>query len=668
MGASRTASDRPAHPPQPRRAATAPVLAPAASLPRPPSPTGSTTSSVSHTASAISNIPRPSPDELVETLYSHPSVRIISFTTSQRDFAPPRTPSKNTPSPLPPSSHLERTIAAGALKIYRAPGSVAFLSCGSALQPILPKSQCWCIDEDNSRFVLQIRRPQYWRIEVPVEDPDDALRAEMLRDILDRILLFEKTECPFERSFTVALDPETPIKKKAWSAEGKHLISSAFSDLASADSPIAISRDKWVNGVKPGLWPAGDGTPDGRDRSFEEEPDSEAHGNERNVGRLGPHMFGTEEDEDAAGASPRRAVTRPKKPSSTGNVLETGTRHDKSPRGSPGAYEGTTANQRKADSRQGYSLSDQNDDGEDSLASLEGSGRVAPVNLARKRVTRMLAGRSFTAHSPPTSNSSAPSESNEQVATKSTPPRRPPTAARGHAPRASPTSASTRAPDVSSDPEGFESPEPVSQTAGSLADTATLNNATDLDPGQGDSADPSPRSTRFAVDSETRSKGSGPPTLDGQILAHRRTHANSLSISRPVLSPFPPAASLFSTVSRQTPESRLAAMRRLSAALMHKTIEILLSPPTYLIKLMLQVAAKIIAGEWRGLLVGFDDAGREIPVQWDYSDDEFSDLSDIEECTAADGLSKYGGSATRKVVRRRTRSGREDDNNSSDVD
>ncbi|KAI1288811.1 inheritance of peroxisomes protein 1-domain-containing protein [Xylaria venustula] len=652
MGASRTASDRPAHPPQPRRAATAPVLAPAASLPRPPSPTGSTTSSVSHTASAISNIPRPSPDELVETLYSHPSVRIISFTTSQRDFASPRTPSKNAPAPLPPSSQLERTIAAGALKIYRAPGSVAFLSCGSALQPILPKSQCWCIDEDNSRFVLQIRRPQYWRIEVPVADPDDALRAEMLRDILERILLFEKTECPFERSFTVALDPETPIKKKAWSAEGKHLISSAFSDLASADSPIPISRDKWVNGVKPGVWPAGDGDGGRRDHPFEQEQDSEAHGNDKSVGRLGPHMFGAEEDEDSAGASTRRVVMRPKRTGSgAGNVPE-----------------GTTANQRKTEQRQGYSLSDQKDEEEDSLASLEGSGRVAPVNLARKRVTRMLAGRSYTAHSPPASNSSAQPDLNEQVTAKSTQPRRPPTVAKGHAPRASLTSTSSRAADVSSDPESCESPELVSQTASSLADTTTLNNATGLDPDEGGSADPSPRSTRFAVDSETRSKGSGPPTLDGQILAHRRTHANSLSISRPVLSPFPPAASLFATVSRQTPESRLAAMRRLSAALMHKTIEILLSPPTYLIRLMLQVAAKIIAGEWRGLLVGFDDAGREIPVQWDYSDDDFSDLSDTEGYTTADRISKNGDSAPRRGVRRRTRSGHDDGDDSCDVD
>ncbi|MBE3047617.1 hypothetical protein IMZ48_34910, partial [Candidatus Bathyarchaeota archaeon] len=103
--------------------------------------------------------------------------------------------------------------------MYRAPGSVAFLNCGSALQPILPRSQCWCIEQDSSRFVLQIRRPQYWRIELPVADPEDARREELLRGILDGVLLFEKTRCPFQRAFTVRLpepEVEAPVMKRPW--------------------------------------------------------------------------------------------------------------------------------------------------------------------------------------------------------------------------------------------------------------------------------------------------------------------------------------------------------------------------------------------------------------------------------------------------------------------
>ncbi|KAL1887818.1 hypothetical protein Cpir12675_006404 [Ceratocystis pirilliformis] len=145
----------------------------------------------------------------VETLYSHPNVKIIAFSATART-APRGSASQHSPKEvLTWSSHMERTIAVGAFKIYRAPGSVAFLNCGSALQPILPKSQCWCLDEEGSRFVLQIRRPQYWRIELPLDSSDDCHRAEILRDILSGILLFEKTVCPFERTFAVEIS-DTP--------------------------------------------------------------------------------------------------------------------------------------------------------------------------------------------------------------------------------------------------------------------------------------------------------------------------------------------------------------------------------------------------------------------------------------------------------------------------
>lgn len=48
---------------------------------------------------------------------------------------------------------------------------------------------------------------------------DEEIRtAHRLREVLDKILQFEKTPCPFERSFTVELPetPKTPIKKRTW--------------------------------------------------------------------------------------------------------------------------------------------------------------------------------------------------------------------------------------------------------------------------------------------------------------------------------------------------------------------------------------------------------------------------------------------------------------------
>ncbi|KAL6356957.1 hypothetical protein LRP88_10570 [Fusarium phalaenopsidis] len=143
---------------------------------------------------AAMNAGSPDSDSLVETLYNHPNAKIISFTASGRALSRSPGGPDDEPGSLSWSSQLERTIAVGPFRIYRAPGSVAFLNCGSALQPILPKSQCWCIDEVNSKFVLQIRRPNYWRIELPVQDPEDQTRAEALKGVFDKILQFEKTE------------------------------------------------------------------------------------------------------------------------------------------------------------------------------------------------------------------------------------------------------------------------------------------------------------------------------------------------------------------------------------------------------------------------------------------------------------------------------------------
>jgi hypothetical protein len=166
--------------------------------------------------------PTPQSSALVETLYYHPNIKIISFTASARAIS--RSPTRggdgarDEVGTLSWSSQLERTIAVGPFRIYRAPGSVAFLNCGSALQPILPKSQSWCLDEANSRFVLQIRRPNYWRLELPVEGPENQQLAHALRGVLDKVLQFEKTPCPFKRTFTVHLPepPQEPVKKKPW--------------------------------------------------------------------------------------------------------------------------------------------------------------------------------------------------------------------------------------------------------------------------------------------------------------------------------------------------------------------------------------------------------------------------------------------------------------------
>ncbi|KAI6779473.1 uncharacterized protein J7T54_001889 [Emericellopsis cladophorae] len=155
---------------------------------------------------------------LIETLCVHPDVRIVSFVAAVDALPPSPAIAREQAGTLASTSRLQRTIAVGSCRIYKAPGSVAFISCGAALQPILPKSQCWAIDEHDCTFALQIRRPTFWRIELPSTTEIDLERAKTFRETLSKILQFERTPCPFQRGFTIELpeEPDEPVKKIPW--------------------------------------------------------------------------------------------------------------------------------------------------------------------------------------------------------------------------------------------------------------------------------------------------------------------------------------------------------------------------------------------------------------------------------------------------------------------
>ncbi|KAI2634547.1 inheritance of peroxisomes protein 1-domain-containing protein [Xylaria nigripes] len=795
--------------PRPRRVSTA-------------SDTLSTSSQLSKSSSPASSplAVRPKSEDLVETLYNHPFVKIIAFTSSRYGSSTLLPSSSDTDAPpgsLPPSSRMERTIAVGAFRIYRAPGSVAFLSCGSALQPIFPKSQCWCINQDNSRFVLQIRRPQYWRIEVPVADPEDADRAVLLRDVLDKVLLFEKTECPFERSFTVHLPdpPQEPVKKKAWTAEGKKLIASRFqSDLAPpAQVPKVISRGERATSVsarefpslctepriddgapKPpglgagagflGLFPLnhtlpeeanatssidfvppfpplceadsdsidpleqpavglpnilekitqeptvtsesippsvddevaqdlGAQTPDSSaDRKMTLLQETHAHCTElcrptspeaplSIEAHQSPEPDSFEESEAVGNCnSPIRSETvkgvhlaqipqtTPKLPSVSADATAnpSDTRVPETPR------EICTSNQEE-DSLEADCASDN-----DNPAPFEGSGRVAPINLTRKRMSRMLAGRSFTtipklsiaAFPPvkPKSQSPAKNVSSTQL---------PRALVEGHSPSASTdsfhsvqswsfpatqplASASSSRPES---PQTEHIPSPTERLVlPELPSSHAIapNSAKHAVPGSSiasGSTESNPQYTQAifnnppkkAVSTENALKVSRLSTFEHKVPIRRRSHASNLSISRRDLSPLPPAANLFTPPPGQTSRSRLAVVSRLPAVFVNKTVEILMSPPGHLVSLMLKVAAKIAAGEWRGLVFGFGEAGEQIPVQWDYySDGDFSDLSDSDGYSIPEDISSLRDSVPHTDMRRKTTSADEYDHDGCEVD
>ncbi|KAL2107241.1 hypothetical protein VUR80DRAFT_5529 [Thermomyces stellatus] len=127
-------------------------------------------------------------------------------------------------------------------------------------------------------------------------------------------------------------------------------------------------------------------------------------------------------------------------------------------------------------------------------------------------------------------------------------------------------------------------------------------------------------------------------------IRHRSTA--SISTNR-ALSPLPPAATLFNPKPRavRRPSTRMEVLKRAPMTIVSKTCEILLGPPAYLVRIMLRVAARIVAGEWRGAVMGFGDDGERIPVQWDCEELSESEIDEMdfvmpeeEEC-----VERFGG-------------------------
>ena len=186
-------------------------------------------------------------DAAAEILYSHPSARIIKF-------SPPYSAIRSASNPLPQdldypvdtvetlpwASTTETTMASGLLIIEKVQGSTNFLKSGDVMHAILRNSQCWCVDGE-SKFVLRIRKFQYYRIELPTNSDDDRAKVEELKGLLGRILRFERTPCPFKRGFHVDL-PEsdiTPRRKGRWK---RRQSSVASTTVGETPSPVSSGR------------------------------------------------------------------------------------------------------------------------------------------------------------------------------------------------------------------------------------------------------------------------------------------------------------------------------------------------------------------------------------------------------------------------------------------
>lgn len=103
-----------------------------------------------------------------------------------------------------------------------------------------------------------------------------------------------------------------------------------------------------------------------------------------------------------------------------------------------------------------------------------------------------------------------------------------------------------------------------------------------------------------------------------------RAATTSMAISHTApraLSPLPPAANILNTDLTGRASTAARAIRRIPSSIFNRTCEILITPPAHLISIMLKVAARITAGEWRGFVFGMDEGGEVVDIRWDWTDD-----------------------------------------------
>ncbi|PNH73572.1 hypothetical protein VD0001_g3993 [Verticillium dahliae] len=745
---------------------------------------------------------------LVETLYNHPNVKIIAFTASGRNRArsPGRAPPDEEPGSLASSSQLERTIAVGPFRIYRAPGSVAFLNCGSALQPILPKSQCWCIDEVSNKFVLQIRRPQYWRIEVPVSDPEEKELAHALRGVFDQILQFEKTACPFKRSFTIALPekPKTPIKKRPWTPVRRSITPTAMTIVEATTTPPARttrrkSESPAARQLKASMKAAFTADEDSTSRSEvvsdtvvqrtnvqapetqapeTQTPETQAPETQAPETQAPETQTPEVQVPDARGVPPVSSVPEDGMSTQTEDI----TQDAKQPNDASGRNTADETENREKDVipvTDEISVVEQPESDHNTLEILPGTPAcepdvvilattndvndgarvrteateaelnqeippetgVPPAPMQAQPLSEVRDISTPQSNNPPTllpvqgaeevceelppltairreeTFSVPPELSTPETAVELTPRQTNTTArpdihdflrayeqkAAAEAPKNAdvepsvveedvqlPTAADDDIKSTASGESGTETvgTEPTSaevlegsgvvgarrkklrgfRAGRSLAVPPQLTLITSP-PSKSAASKQSPTrlpedakdtkrtwdAASFGTNESSQESAATAPDMTSEMaeqagkdssadseakstavarrrpsIRHRAT-ASSISVSR-ALSPLPPAANLFSptaTSMRRLPtRSRLDIVRRVPMAIVAKTCEILLSPPSHLMNLMLRVAARIAAGEWRGMMFGYGESGETIPVQWDYSDGELSDWGD----------------------------------------
>ncbi|CAD6569134.1 MAG: hypothetical protein ASARMPREDX12_002215 [Alectoria sarmentosa] len=505
-----------------------------------------------------------------ETLYAHGAGKIVSFNNltslarRHSSISNGRAELQEEPvGTLPWFSTTERTLAAGPLRIYRVLGT-AFLNSGTTLQPLLSKSQCWCVDGE-SKFVLRIRPNAYYRIELPRASSEDKKKVDDFKNVLTKVLQYEVTPCPFKRGFTIDLPqpPRTPVQKRPWrpkplldamSEKAPEVLEDCgdFSTTGMVTrSPDAGKRDL----VEPDL-----ATNSGKKAGF-----PVAHSDVSNTGSM--KKEGSSEATDDTGFTHKdlqenvyqepddfKTPTRPK-------GLRTGRAITAPPQ---------------------LTL-------RTSLPSTKEAKSLALPKLKRVSSSLSSSMESFHSFHSPTSplapSPPFPTSLGEDDAGVDVPP------IRNHKRDISEITVTASSPELwdmsdakSGDESTYHSPPDVPGTPPLVSDAASQDD------------DHWPEPTTPSPHTKIRRHG-----------IRRRTRNRS---------PLPSSSNLYSPYS---PRSHMSG-HHMTTAILQKTCSLLLGPPIQLVALMMRIAAKIARGASRGTSFGFGDGGQKIPCSWDFSD------------------------------------------------
>lgn len=440
----------------------------------------------------------------------------------------------------------------------------AFLSSGSTLQPLLTKSQCWCVDGE-SKFVLRIRPNAYYRIELPRSSSEDKKKVDDFKNVLTRVLQYEATPCPFKRGFTIDLPqpPEKPIQKRPWRPKPR------LDNMPKKQAEVLEDFGEFS-----------------RTDTFTQSPDAE-DGDQVQL------------DIQAHGGTKKGFRVAHSDVSSTGSTEDEGGSDDTDDTGfshkdvhekvyeEPDDFKTPT---RPKGLRTGRAITAPP---QLTLRTSPPSNRVAK-SLALPKLKREPSSLSSSVdsfhsfHSPisPLAPSPPfPSSPRENYAGINVP-------LIGNHKR-----------DVSEITVTASSPELWDMSDAKSGDESAYHSPSDL-----------PGTPPLVSDATSQDDDHSPePTTPSP---HTKLRRHGIRRRRRNQSPLPPSANLYSPYS---PRSHMSG-HHMTTAILQKTCSLFLGPPLQLVALMMRIAAKIARGAFRGTSFGFGDGGQKIPCSWDFSD------------------------------------------------